>query len=198
MIGVIATVGILLCSRRYQRTSKDAVVHKFRYNRSKRRAQAILQSIPDPLLVLNGDGRVVDCNQQAINVLGVDKKKRLLGCHIKNLFVSSHRATLIRDNVIQPGLHEVKVKRHQTGEFFIAEANFSYVEDINDANDEKPFMTQVVLMRDVSAQKEAALQLQVAKQQAEDTNQKKSQFLAFVCHELRSKCPFFSFFEWLL
>ncbi|KAI8579868.1 hypothetical protein K450DRAFT_280328 [Umbelopsis ramanniana AG] len=186
LIGFLATIAIMVCSRRYHRTSNDAIIHKFRYNRSKRRAQAILQSIPDPLLVLNGDGRVVDCNQQALHVFGVDHKKRLLGCHIKHLFVSSFTSALIRDNVIQPGLHEVRVKRHQTGEYFIAEANFSYVEDINDANDEKPFMTQVVLMRDVSAKKEAALQLQNAKQQAEDTNQQKSQFLAFVCHELRN------------
>ncbi|KAG2185245.1 hypothetical protein INT44_002035 [Umbelopsis vinacea] len=171
---------------RYQRTSKDAVIHKFRYNRSRRRAQAILQSIPDPLIVLNGDGRVVDCNQQTLLVFGVDHKKRLLGCHIKHLFVSSQTTALIRDNVIQPGLHEVRVKRHRTGEYFIAEANFSYVEDINDSDDEKPFMTQVVLMRDVSAKKEAALQLQKAKQQADKTNQQKSQFLAFVCHELRN------------
>lgn len=162
------------------------MLHKYRYNRSRHRASAVLQAVPDPLIVLNGEGRVVDCNKQAMDIFHVDRKSRFLGCHIKNMFVDANQVPLVRNNVVEPGLHEVLVRRHQNGDNFIAEANFSYVEKLND-DDDVPFLTQVVLLRDISAKKEAAMQLQMAKQEAEDANQRKSQFLAFVCHELRSK-----------
>jgi PAS domain S-box-containing protein len=186
LIGILAATSVYICSKTYRRTSKDAFIHKYKYNRSKRRAEAILQSIPDPIIVLNGDGRVVECNQQAIDVFGAESKKRLLGCHIKHIF-GANQESLLHDNLIQPGLHEIKVKRHNSSDYFMAEANFAYAEDINDDDNEKPFMTQVVLLRDISAKIESALQLQKAKQEAEESNQKKSQFLSFVCHELRSK-----------
>lgn len=167
-------------------TSKAAVLHKSRYIRSRHRAQALLQAVPDPLIVLNGDGMVVDCNKQAMDVFYVDEKRTFLGCHIKHLFADGNQVPLVRNNVVEPGLHEVVVRRHGCRDNLIAEANVSFVEDINDDDEDRPLLTQVVLLRDVSAKKEVAVQLQKAKLEAEDANQRKSQFLAFVCHELRS------------
>lgn len=181
IIGILLAFAINSCTRRYRMTSKAAVLHKSRYIRSRHRAQALLQAVPDPLIVLNGDGRVVDCNKQAMDVVRVDEKKSLIGCHIKHLFADGNQVPLVRNNVVEPGLHEVLVRRHRCRDNFIAEANFSFVEDINDDDEDQPLLTQVVLLRDVSAKKEVAVQLQKAKLEAEDANQRKSQFLAFVC-----------------
>ncbi|CAO3660291.1 unnamed protein product [Umbelopsis vinacea] len=204
ILTIIVLIGILLgfainpCTRRYRMKSKAAVLHKSRYIRSRHRAQALVQAVPNPLIVLNGDVRVVDCNKQAMDVFCVDEKRTFLGCHIKHLFSDGNQVPLVRNNVVEPGLHEVVVRRQGCRDNFIVEANLSFVEDINDDYEDGPLLTQVVLLRDVSAKKEVAVQLQKAKLEAEDANQRKSQFLAFVCHELRNPLHVISGMSYLL
>lgn len=184
---MLFALGLFAATQYYRLANREANVQRYNYNRSKHRAQAVLQAVPDPLVVLDGEGRVVDCNKQALELFSFDNKKRLIGIHLKQMFIDSEQSPIFENNVVKPGLHEIFVKRKDSEEGFIAEANFSYMEDINTDDEVRSFMTQVVLMRDITSKKEAAKQLQQAKSDAEDANQKKSQFLTFVCHELRSK-----------
>lgn len=86
--------------------------------------------------------------------------------------------------MVVPGLVETPLHA-KSGTITTVQANFSPIID-SDENREK---IQMVLFRDISQFKQGVKEAVEAKEQAEGANTEKSNFLAFVCHELRSMYP---------
>lgn len=84
--------------------------------------------------------------------------------------------------MVVPGLVETRLST-KSGQNLTVEASFSPIIEAEDGKEK----FQMVLFRDVSGYKNSLKESVEAKEAAEMANMEKSNFLAFVCHELRSK-----------
>ncbi|CAG8702928.1 7063_t:CDS:2, partial [Funneliformis caledonium] len=160
-------------------------------------SKAVLEAIADPLVALNSKGEIVGANQHALRVTGYSPEEIKVAnkMHINQLLLPaaetpmeernlasldpSNENNLIIDVPVRPGMRDVLAKK-KDGTVFEAEANFSQ------PIVEKNYFTQVVMFRDVSFKKENERLVMEAKKDADLANQSKTEFLFFLCHEIRN------------
>ncbi|CAG8456732.1 4928_t:CDS:2 [Dentiscutata erythropus] len=153
-------------------------------------SKAVLEAIADPLIALNSKGEIVGANEHALRLTGysphdIKVQNRM---HVYQLLlpvvetpaeereISDYDPTQVP---VRPGMRDVMARR-KDGTCFEAEANFSQQVV------EKNYFTQVVMFRDVSFKKENERAVMDAKKEAEMANQSKTEFLFFLCHEIRN------------
>ncbi|KAF0428707.1 PAS domain S-box protein [Gigaspora margarita] len=153
-------------------------------------SKAVLEAIADPLIALNAKGEIVGANQHALHLTGYSPNdiKVQNRMHVNQLLIpivetpAEEREISDFDPMqvpVRPGMRDV-MARKKDGTCFEAEANFSQQVV------EKNYFTQVVMFRDVSFKKENERAVIEAKKEAEMANQSKTEFLFFLCHEIRN------------
>ncbi|CAB5361782.1 unnamed protein product [Rhizophagus irregularis] len=157
-------------------------------------SKAVLEAIADPLFALNAKGEIVGANKHALTLTGYSPEEIKVAnkMHINTLLIPvAETPTEERNNnplngdyqlievPVRPGMRDVLAKK-KDGTLFEAEANFSQPVV------EKNYFTQVVMFRDVSFKKENERAVMDAKRDADLANQSKTEFLFFLCHEIRN------------
>ncbi|CAG8633918.1 5822_t:CDS:2, partial [Racocetra persica] len=153
-------------------------------------SKAVLEAIADPLVALNAKGEIVGANKHALRLTGYspDDIKVQNKMHVNQLLIpvvetpAEEREISDYDPMqvpVRPGMRDVMARR-KDGTCFEAEANFS--QQVVEQN----YFTQVVMFRDVSFKKEHERAVIEAKKEAEMANQSKTEFLFFLCHEIRN------------
>lgn len=157
-------------------------------------SKAVLEAIADPLFALNAKGEIVGANKHALTLTGYSPEEIKVAnkMHINTLLIPvAETPTEERNNnplngdyqlievPVRPGMRDVLAKK-KDGTLFEAEANFSQPVV------EKNYFTQVVMFRDVSFKKENERAVMDAKRDADLANQSKTEFLFFLCHEVKS------------
>nr|CAG8469652.1 4965_t:CDS:2 [Entrophospora candida] len=160
-------------------------------------SKAVLEAIADPLVALNSKGEIVGANKHALKLTGYspDDIKVENKMHISHLLLphpdtppifddNNNGIGLTRDSnqsevAVKPGMKDVFARR-KDGTTFESEANFSQPVV------EKNYFTQVVMFRDVTFKKENERAVIEAKNEADLANQSKTEFLFFLCHEIRN------------
>ena len=154
---------------------------------SEARHRAVLETALDCIIGMNHEGRVVEWNPAAERTLGYTREQAV--------------GRVMAELIIPPGLREPHLhgmahyfatgegpilgQRIETtamrasGELFPIELSVSRIPG------EEPAVFTAYL-RDITDQKQARLDLQLAKESAESANQAKSDFLASMSHELRT------------
>jgi PAS domain S-box-containing protein len=157
-------------------------------------SKAVLEAIADPLFALNAKGEIVGANKHALTLTGYSPEEIKVAnkMHINSLLIPVAETPTEERNhnplsgdyqlievPVRPGMRDVLAKK-KDGTLFEAEANFSQPVV------EKNYFTQVVMFRDVSFKKENERAVMDAKKDADLANQSKTEFLFFLCHEVRS------------
>ena len=145
---------------------------------------ALMDSTPDPLLVVNNSGEIIIINQQLTEVFGYEKEE-LIGKKIEELLPQEFRSGHInvRNNFFdKPSVRmmgedmELKALR-KNGKTFPVEISLSPL----------PEQQQVIaVVRDITKRKELDDKLADAIVEANASNQAKSDFLANMSHEIRT------------
>ncbi|GBB93556.1 hypothetical protein RclHR1_21970001 [Rhizophagus clarus] len=157
-------------------------------------SKAVLEAIADPLFALNAKGEIVGANKHALTLTGYSPEEIKVAnkMHINTLLIPVAETPIEERNnnplngdyqlievPVRPGMRDVLAKK-KDGTLFEAEANFSQ------PIVEKNYFTQVVMFRDVSFKKETERAVMDAKRDADLANQSKTEFLFFLCHEIRN------------
>ncbi|RIA94844.1 hypothetical protein C1645_758928 [Glomus cerebriforme] len=157
-------------------------------------SKAVLEAIADPLVALNARGEIVGANKHALSLTGYSPEEIKVAnkMHINKLLIPVAETPMeerilnplngddqLIEVPVRPGMRDV-LARKKDGTCFEAEANFSQPVV------EKNYFTQVVMFRDVSFKKENERAVMDAKKEADLANQSKTEFLFFLCHEIRN------------
>ena len=165
----------------------------------------LVQAIPDPLVTFNADNRVHMCNASAAFALGCTKEQ-LLHTEFEDIFLDFEDGlknarnetedemndVALRHNVIVKTLN-VHVRRNPLSQgsksssyltssstrrdVFPSELSFSFVKDQG---------SRICVFRDRTYNLMREDVLKAASKAAEEANQAKSDFLSYICHELRN------------
>ncbi|NRB37153.1 MAG: response regulator [Pseudomonadales bacterium] len=153
--------------------------------KSEENLRALMESTPDPMLVINRRGELLMVNRQMSEVFGYSRET-LLESNVDMLlpeqFRSGHAA--LRNGYMDgPGKPDLQGKefsgRRENGEIFPAEININPIENVGE-----PLLVAVV--RDISERKRNEKVLADAKEAAEHATQAKGDFLANMSHEIRT------------
>ncbi|KNE55224.1 hypothetical protein AMAG_01137 [Allomyces macrogynus ATCC 38327] len=137
-------------------------------------SKAILQAVPDPLLVLDGLGYVIGLNERALVRLGLSESD-LVHAHISDLVRGAPQL-----ETLAPGTYEVGVLGKNEDTFF-AEATVSRV-----VSQQRGQFAQVLLFHDITERIESLKALRAAEAAAQAAHRAKSQLLYFISHEMRN------------
>ena len=158
-----------------------------RLTESEARSREVIDTAADAIITVNEHGQVESCNPAAQRLFGYDQEEvRDLSINtlLPNTFVPRGAAaepgmrTLVEDALrLDPGREIQGVA--QDGRRFPVEASF------------RQTMVQgrqcfTAVCRDITPRKEAEAQILLAKEQAERSNQAKTEFMAMISHELRT------------
>ncbi|MBL8672504.1 MAG: PAS domain S-box protein, partial [Alphaproteobacteria bacterium] len=150
------------------------------------RTQALLDSAPDAMLLLDADGRIALANPRAESLFG-RMRNALVGARARDVLapsVAEDLADLLRRTAAsaEPGREifasELLVRRRD-GSSLPVEVNASAIV-LPEGR------MAIAAVRDIRARKEVEQALIEARQQAEAANRAKSEFLARMSHELRT------------
>jgi len=156
----------------------DQIVARDRYS------AALMDSTPDPLLVVNTDGEIVTVNKQLKIVFGYEKEE-IVGQKIEVLLPKQFRAghKKLRDGFFDNGSVRLMGEdldlyaERKGGGHFPVEISLSPVPDESQV---------IAVIRDITKRKEINQKLAVATEEANASNQAKSDFLANMSHEIRT------------
>lgn len=148
------------------------------------RQRQIFESLPDGLLVISREGRIIDYNSRT---------REMLNCMdetIRNSYFSQfvcpsdlEKVTMIYEKTIETGIRtqdEIKMIRADQTEFF-AEISMGLVRHAQD----KP-ETFVIIVKDIDERKASEIKLKIAKEKAEEADRLKTAFLSNMSHEIRT------------
>ncbi|MEM7765805.1 MAG: PAS domain S-box protein [Pseudomonadota bacterium] len=153
---------------------------------SEARFQAIISSAELGIVTLNAYGKIVSTNQSAIDLFGGDEDD-LLERHYTDFIRETERETSTdRFDAMRKGSDDEEVIRAR--EFTGIRVNgdvFPMWRSVARVDIENEFLL-AVMFRDLTEEKAAEQTLIAAREQAEDANRAKSEFLATMSHELRT------------
>ena len=187
---VILVVALLLFMtaylRIYSRRDKERSEHLAERQKSEQRIIDLVESTPDPMVVVNQHGHMIMVNQRMSVVFGYQRDE-LLGNTIEMLLPQHYRTDHVQQktrffanpNIRQMGDGRDLYAQRKNGEIFHAEVSLSPI-----TGDGEPLVVAVV--RDITRRWEAEQNLAEAIKVAESSNQAKSDFLANMSHEIRT------------
>lgn len=142
----------------------------------------LVEQVVDGVITLGSDLKVARVNESAVEMLG-GSSEELLGKSFSGLFVRED-GTMVNINTEisdSEGYQEVNIfGQRTTGEDFSAELSISKISQGAEG------VFYLVIIRDVSQQKEAERLLVEAKEKAEALARSKSDFLSTMSHEIRT------------
>jgi PAS domain S-box-containing protein len=166
-------------------TERKRIDEALRENENKYRT--LFEQSVDAILIIEHE-KFIDCNPATLEMLGYSDKKELLNTHPSDLSPekqadgrnSLEKANEMIATAFREGNHRFDWDhKRQNGEIIPVEVILSVI----------PFggkkLLQVV-WRDISVRKQVELELQRAKDFAEESNRAKSEFLAKMSHEIRT------------
>ena len=146
----------------------------------------LLESSPDAMLVVDGEGRIQRLNERVVEMFGFSRDE-LMGSQVEMLlperFVKGHGEQLsayFRDpsaRLMGAGVELFGCRKG--GREFPVEIGLSPFH-------EPEGLRAVAAIRDITGQKQAEAELMLAREQAESANHAKSEFLSSMSHELRT------------
>ncbi|MGK0299139.1 MAG: PAS domain S-box-containing protein, partial [Gammaproteobacteria bacterium] len=162
------------------------VSHISKHSAVEKSINKLIESMPDPLVIINQSGEIVMANHQLTNIFGYQKNE-LLGKKIEVLLPDNIRkghVALRDDYFVTPTIRVMGessnlVALRKNGDIFPVEVSLSPIE----ADGEQ---LVVAVARDITKRKEDEIKLAKAIEIAESSNQAKSDFLANMSHEIRT------------
>ena len=166
--------------------TSGSVTHISKHSAVKKSITELIESMPDPLVIINQSGEIVMVNHQLTNIFGYQKDE-LLGKKIEVLLPENIRKGHVakRDVYFDAptirGMGEERnlVALRKNGVLFPVEVSLSPIE----ADGEQ---LVVAVARDITKRKEDEKKLAEAIEIAESSNRAKSDFLANMSHEIRT------------
>jgi PAS domain S-box-containing protein len=166
-------------------------------------ARSLIEASLDPLVTISIDGKIMDMNQAAINITGLERDK-LTHSNFFKYFTDTQMASEVYQEVFANGsvADYPLTLRHKTGKLTDVLLNGSVYKDENgvvmgvvvvarDVTEQKRITDELVKARDFaelvsSVAQEAKKQAQTATKKAEDAVKSKQQFLSNMSHEIRT------------
>ncbi|MBE1302234.1 MAG: response regulator [Alteromonadaceae bacterium] len=153
---------------------------------SQERIRKLLEATPEPILVVNSHGKIVDLNQATTNVFGYSTEEVIdqsIELFIPDRYRTDHHKHF-SGFIKQPKRMDMSQRRDiaavtKSGKHLWVEINLSPIKV-----DDETFV--IAGIRDVTKQREIEEALKASKSEAESANQAKSDFLANMSHEIRT------------
>lgn len=153
---------------------------------SQERIRKLLEATPEPILVVNSRGKIVDLNQATTNVFGYSTEEVIdqsIELFIPDRYRTDHHKHF-SGFIKQPKRMDMSQRRDiaavtKSGEHLWVEINLSPIQV-----DDETFV--IAGIRDVTKQRDIEEALKASKSEAESANQAKSDFLANMSHEIRT------------
>lgn len=137
----------------------------------------VIEQMDDGMIVLDRQNQVVDINPAAANLIG-QPANQLIGHNGAELFAEwPDLAAKYRD--VEKVITEIQFPT-ETGTRYI------YLKILPFYDKDHQLNGRLLMIRDITEQREAAIALQIAKEKADAANRTKSTFLANMSHELRT------------
>jgi PAS domain S-box-containing protein len=152
--------------------------------KSQEKQRRIFESSPDPIVVVNQDGFIIDYNTGLLGVLHITNEP-VIGQRIFN-FVSrrdwKNAIRNFRETWDEGYLKNLEyLLRRTDGTYFEAEVSTGAIYN----NDGEP-ESMVLIFKDISERKESERHLREAKERAEESDRLKTAFLSNMSHEIRT------------
>jgi PAS domain S-box-containing protein len=158
--------------------------HQDRLRSNQERQRRVFESSPDPMMVVDPQGLILDFNSAFVEVLGVDPKL-VYGQKIFGFIQRDHWRASIKDFHKTWDQGYLKNLEYQVvrpdGKTFDAEVSSGAIY----ASDGKP-ESMVLIIKDISERKEVERKILEAKYKAEESDKLKTAFLSNMSHEIRT------------
>lgn len=168
--------GLLICSTIHEISASDTSEAYFRN---------LLESAPDAMIIVDGDGRIAIANEQAVKMFGYARDKlvgqpieMLLPEHARDAHIGHRAQYAEQPRVRRMGVGMELAGRRADGSMFPVEISLSPVSSAAGT-----FVSSVI--RDVTERKTMEKELIAARQAAERANKANTAFLAAASHDLR-------------